>query len=417
MMTGKIHVGPGRANLTRIWLMTVMLVVVMGAASGEAAAQMLNLSDAISGDVGVELRGFPSDALFAGQDRHAASLAADMEWFQDFGRGKHRILVNPFLRLDAGDSHRTHFDLREAYWQFIGSRYEVKTGFSKVFWGVTESNHLVDIINQTDNVESPDGEDKLGQPMIQSTWIFGRGTLDVFVLPFFRERTFPGAAGRLRTPFLPPKGDWLKQDRVDVGARMFLFVRSVDIGVSGFHGSSREPLFEFDSSGDFDLSYPAISQVGLDVLWIKGAWIFKSETIYRSGYLDDFVASTSGFEYTFSNIKNTGWDIGGLAEYHHDGRAKVNFQGTDFRLSSLERDVFGGLRLALNDVQSSELLFGAIVDTKSKERFLFMEASRRLSDRFKAQVEARIFQNTSPDGFIYFLREDSFAQFTLTYFY
>ena len=39
-------------------------------------------------------------------------------------------------------------------------------GIDKVFWGVIESRHLVDYINQTDGVEDVDGEDKLGQPMI-----------------------------------------------------------------------------------------------------------------------------------------------------------------------------------------------------------------------------------------------------------
>ncbi|MDD7885073.1 hypothetical protein [Flavivirga sp. 57AJ16] len=35
---------------------------------------------------------------------------------------------------------------------------------------MTESNHLVDIINQTDAVETFDGEEKLGQPMVQLSW-------------------------------------------------------------------------------------------------------------------------------------------------------------------------------------------------------------------------------------------------------
>ena len=44
--------------------------------------------------------------------------------------------------------------------------YETKIGVRKDFWGVTETVHRVDILNQTDSVDGFDGEDKLGQPMI-----------------------------------------------------------------------------------------------------------------------------------------------------------------------------------------------------------------------------------------------------------
>ena len=42
----------------------------------------------------------------------------------------------------------------------------MRLGLRKVYWGVTESQHLVDVINQTEGVENLDGEDKLGQPML-----------------------------------------------------------------------------------------------------------------------------------------------------------------------------------------------------------------------------------------------------------
>ena len=44
-------------------------------------------------------------------------------------------------------------------------------GVRRVFWGVAESNHLVDVINQTDAIENPDQEDKLGQPMLNLAYV------------------------------------------------------------------------------------------------------------------------------------------------------------------------------------------------------------------------------------------------------
>ena len=77
----------------------------------------------------------------------------------------------PFFRYDNTDSRRTHADLREAYLLLFGEigegEWELRVGVDQVFWGVTESQHLVDIVNQVDFVEHPAGEAKLGQPMVQ----------------------------------------------------------------------------------------------------------------------------------------------------------------------------------------------------------------------------------------------------------
>ena len=54
-----------------------------------------------------------------------------------------------------------------------------------MFWGVTESVHLVDIINQTDFAGDIDGEDKLGQTMLSLMLQRDWGEITAFVLPAF----------------------------------------------------------------------------------------------------------------------------------------------------------------------------------------------------------------------------------------
>ncbi len=56
------------------------------------------------------------------------------------------------------------------------------------------------MINQTDFVENIDGEQKLGQPMVNFSLILDWATIEFFMLTGFRERTFPGMNGRLRFP-------------------------------------------------------------------------------------------------------------------------------------------------------------------------------------------------------------------------
>ena len=56
------------------------------------------------------------------------------------------------------------------------------------------------IWNQPDAVADIDGEDKLGQPMVNLEMQCDLGLVGVYLLPYFRERSFAGADGCLRTP-------------------------------------------------------------------------------------------------------------------------------------------------------------------------------------------------------------------------
>jgi hypothetical protein len=126
-------------------------------------------------------------------------MAVQPEYYTFWSDGRQSLTIEPFYRRDQHDGKRTHADLRELVWQRAGDTWELRVGVSKVFWGVAESQHLVDIINQTDLVEDIDQEDKVGQPMVDLTLVRDWGNLDLFVLPWFRERTFPGRNGRLRS--------------------------------------------------------------------------------------------------------------------------------------------------------------------------------------------------------------------------
>ena len=97
------------------------------------------------------------------------------------------------MSLDGGASHRAHAGLREAYLLLFGEvgedEWELRLGVDRVFWGVAESCHLVDIINQTDLIEHPNEEAKPGQPMVHVTLSGDWGAAEVFALPYHRLRT------------------------------------------------------------------------------------------------------------------------------------------------------------------------------------------------------------------------------------
>ena len=142
------------------------------------------------GNLELELRSFPQPARHEDMESQFAAIAGQFELGFYSRSGRHAVIVKPFGRLDQHDHERSHADLREAKYRYVDGSLEVTVGADKEFWGVTEFLHLVDIINQTDNVESIDGEQKLGQPMVKLSYASSYGTVTAYALPFFRIRQY-----------------------------------------------------------------------------------------------------------------------------------------------------------------------------------------------------------------------------------
>ncbi len=377
----------------------------------------------LSGSVEGEARLYPENPDFFGQRDQSVSFAIKPEYYHEFENGS-SFTFAPFYRLDSADAERTHFDVRELTYLWLHDDFELRLGVRKTFWGVTEVLHLVDIINQTDLVENTDGEQKLGQPMANLSIARDWGTVDLFVLPYFRERTFPGQKGRLRfglvvdtdqAQYESAAEEW----HTDWAARYSHTFGDWDVGVHYFIGTSRDPSFipGTDGVGNPVILpvYQQIQQTGLDVSYVVGNWLWKLEALFRKGQgdrqglvSDDYVAATGGFEYTFNGIFETRMDLGVVAEYLYDERR-------DFALTPFENDVAGALRLAVNDAASTELLFGWVQDIDTNARFLFLEASRRIGDDWTLELEIRTFLDQPPTDFLFALRDDDLFQWVLQY--
>lgn len=366
----------------------------------------------LSGQVNLEHRQFFERGL-DGQGREQSSLVLQPEIYQSWGDGNASFTFVPFYRLDSMDDERTHGDIREALYLTYWSDYELRLGIGKVFWGVTESEHLVDVVNQTDAIEAVDGEDKLGQPMIHFTSIKEWGVVDALLLPYFRERTFAGEDGRLR-PTIPVSDDALyessrKEKHVDVALRYAKMLGDWDVGLSYFEGTNRDPYYRLQSQ-QLKPYYAQMSQVGLDVQGIVGDWLWKLESIYRDSE-DNHTGVVSGFEYTWVGALGSVWDVGWIAEYLYDSRGN-NAQTTG------QNDLFLGTRFALNDEDGTEVLIGVSQDLDHSDVYSAkLEASSRINNHFKWRIDGWLFENNTPDDLLYFARRDDFIEFSLEYYF
>jgi len=352
------------------------------------------------------------------QHGDSSSLSAQAEYYREWNNGKQSLRFTSFLRIDGRDSSRSHFDVRELNWTTVHDKWELTAGIGKVFWGVTESQHLVDIINQTDLVESIDGEEKLGQLMLKLSLVRDWGNLDLFLLPGFRERTFPSRVGRLRTSAAVAVNQAeydssQARDHIDTAIRWSKSVGDWDIGLSHFSGTSREPSFRVSQDKGRTVLIPVyttIDQTALDLQATKDDWLWKLEIVSRSGQGDRYTAATGGFEYTLYGINESSVDLGLIAEYLYDDRDNL-------ATTAFENDVFLGARLGFNDEASSELLAGVIIDVNDSSRVMSVEASRRLGNNWKVSLEGRFFSNIAELNSLSSFKNDDFVQLELAWYF
>lgn len=372
----------------------------------------------ITGFAGADLRAFWHDAQFAQQsDDPDASFVIQPELYWQNESGDQRFAFVGFARADSIDSERSHADIREAYWSMQRDSWDVGIGISKVFWGVVESRHLVDTINQADLVEDIDQEDKLGQPMINVGLQRDFGRFELFVLPYFRERTFPGPKGRLRTPLPVETGAAMyesgdEEHHIDLALRYSHYFGDVDLGLHIFDGTSREPIFLPGPDSDSLLPYYEQNlQVGVELQYTRDSWLWKLEAMSRNAKSDTFSAATGGFEYTFYSVGDSAVDVGLLLEYSYDGRNQ-NAPVTVF-----DNDTFIGTRLAFNDAEDTSVLAGLAIDNDSREMFLNIEAERRIGDALVAELRVRSFLHVDPGDSLSAFVQDDYVQFRLSWYY
>ena len=209
---------------------------------------------------------------------------------------------------------------------------------------------------------------------------------------------------------------------VDWAARYSHSFGPLDLGVSVFDGTSREPCLACrpprpNRRGELLLTphYEQIRQFSVDAQLTIESWLFKLEALHRGGASnrvgreEDYTAFVAGGEYTFNAIFESDLDLGLLAEWNYDRRE-------DNAPNVFQNDFFLGARLAFNDVQSTDVVVSFLADADHSTRSLFVEFNRRLSDSWSMHLESVFFLAVDrTDVATYQTRRDSFVELHLSY--
>ena len=357
-----------------------------------------------------------NDPQLSQQSNSSTSLTFQPKYKQSWDFSKKVLDVQLFLRESANDDERSHQDIRELSWSHSIDNFEYKVGISKEFWGVAESYHLVDVINQLDNVEEVDFQSRLGQPMVKTSYFSDVGSFQAWVLPYFRERNFASNKSRVFSGPVNIDEDAAeyysskKEKHVDYALRYSNNFNEYDVGLSYFQGTSRTPVLNYDASGNrFVPFYDQLKQLSTDIQWTGDALLLKLEALIRNeANFGSSSALVAGFEYTFFDIYNE-HDIGFISEYLYDERGKTR--------TSFDNDLFWGLRYTLNDIGSTEVLVGGFFDLDNASHVPRFKLQQRINNDWKYEFILQGYHNIDGvDLFFYDIKDDDFMRFNLRYY-
>ena len=236
-------------------------------------------------------------------------------------------------------------------------------GVGRVFWGVAESRHLVNIINQPDYRFASDGLSALGQPMLSAATDWRGARWQAWVLPCYRPQALPGGDAR-----------WIgmRCARRDVALRADWSRGPADVGLAYFNGHARDPVTAHGVA-----QYPVLRRWSLDAQLTLGSYLWKLEALREASALHRRHASVAGVEYTVAQLAST-FDIAMLYE---------NLRESDCPPLTCANVV--GLRIGANDSAGSALLLTRSSAAGTHAASYLVRAERRLSHQVSVKLEAQ----------------------------
>jgi hypothetical protein len=362
-----------------------------------------------STQVGAEVRGkaeirfdyYPDTPLYPDQSSAdlQPALALDLALHESLSRDI-TTRVSLFGRFNPQADNRFAGDLREAWLGYYGEQSEFYAGMLMERWGVLEAESIVDVLNPRDAVEDFQGDVKLGIPGLKASYLGEAFQLDTWLLPYARPRRLAEGKDRFRTTGLPLDEAAFEggRNRLSAAVRLSTVQGNLEAAVAHFSGHARDPWFQLatDVNGSptgLTPTYDLISQTSLELLWVQGHSLWKLEALHNRGPEDDFLAVGVGLEREFPRLWDTRTSLTLYAEGYYDGRAASPL----LPLAPLQRDVFIGARIAMNDIKSTEYEIRITHDLEYASTFVDLRAARRLSDAWSIQATLYGFLNAEDD--------------------
>ncbi len=338
-----------------------------------------------------------------------------------YSRSGFKSRFRAYGRAGLVDQERNIAVIEDAWLAYKFESWYLKVGAEVQNWTATEAFHPADIINSQNldsNLENPE---KLGEPIISAEHRVGTGKLSLFILPYQMETVYGPDSSRLSGlgenteigDALWFDGKTLEEAAVSAeqwGIRFTQTLGGADFALHYLeHYDRLQPLF-LSASSNPNMPRPVYfksQNAGLTYAHVIDAAVLKLEYNYK-----DFVEQEEpvfnaalGGNLALSQADHSQLALGLEYNIFHDSGTETALYlegqgifGVDDEvaqtLSVFQKDVFIGVRHALNDVMGREIFAFVIVDAEDTSDYMYnFRYQQRLSDIVTLQLGLRIVES------------------------
>ena len=324
------------------------------------------------------------------------------------------------LQAQSTETDRSAAETQDFYIAKEIDQFSFRLGSIIDFWGVVESFHLVDTINQVDVTYDIFNEDKIGQPAFVTTYTSDNyGALTLYALFGTNERVLPCRECRFSPDFAIGESDFeaaSAESQIDYAVRWTHNWGKSDWSVSLFKGTERQPLLFPVATNPADIRlvpvYREIIRPSLEWQISFEETLLKLEAIhvdYSRALDQDYTAAIVGVEHNFYGVTDNS-DIAVFIEYLYDDRqaaATIPF----------DNDIFTAVRFSYNSDDPVEAKVGVISDLNNQESVVRADAKWTLRDSIEITAQALSLLNIDTESPLLPLRDDSYIELGVGYFF
>lgn len=300
-------------------------------------AIFINASDVeVKGNIGVEYKKQNFTNPFA-NDIENKAIYTQIEFKNEF-EDYLGVLKIEALK-DRDDNDRNYIKVNELFIQKEAENYDLRVGRDIKFWGALELHNITDIYNKKNIKFDPyDKDKKLGTDGITYKYfIEDEETLNTMVTNVDDIINF----------YLQYSGS---RD----------FIGSLDFSLIVQNNKDENRLLTYNTLLNDDTLY-------------------KLELSYLNSKTQDYYEGGLGIEHTLYGVIGAK-DLGLIWEYYKSDRKGIN-------QLLYQDDLFLGVRLTFNDVDSSDIVTGVIKDLDDKQNSYSIEYNTRIDDMFKTKLK------------------------------
>jgi hypothetical protein len=308
-------------------------------------------------------------------------------------------------------------DVEKAILQLKEGAWELRGGVLNERWGVMTVEQISDVVNQRDYVSNYRGRDRLGQPGLAFQYFGDSWSLTLIADTWKRSARLARGLDRFRNTALnytDPKFEHGQWSPPDLGARLFKSIGDLELELTYFHGTARQPLLVpfIGSDGSVSLTptYTDMDQGGVSARYVWGDYVLRGEGYVRAQD-DTYGGAALGVERVFYRAFGGVQDLLVYLEGYYDTRPP------DAPTTLFDNDIALGLRLNTNDAKGTELWLQTIYDLETSSNLLEFEAKRRITDSLVGKLELVAPINVKDDPALAGFERDTRLALSLTYFF